>query len=113
MSQGDKMVMCYSGEIPCYRVCFCTRRNGLQDTCPLTGCGGKPPCLTTPLPSCEPSGFSQPRSYKDIEFILCPAKTNGSRRSVSKRHPSSAPVTKDVSYASYCDPRSVQTAHTY
>ncbi|KAF6199550.1 hypothetical protein GE061_007576 [Apolygus lucorum] len=142
MSQGGKMVVCFSEEIPesfkiqrgspyyipehtpgrlpavgevaeryqvisdtCYRVCFCTRRNGLQDSCPLTGCGGKPRCLTTPLPSCDPSGFAPKKSSKDVEYILCPAIKRESKRSLCKRHPSSAPV----SQASHCDPKSTKT----
>ncbi|XP_063236327.1 sperm mitochondrial-associated cysteine-rich protein-like [Bacillus rossius redtenbacheri] len=36
-----------------YTQCECPRRNGLQDSCPRTGCG-IPACTTLPLPCCCP-----------------------------------------------------------
>jgi hypothetical protein len=39
---------------PDNRICYCGKRNGLQDDCRRTLCQGRPECFTDP-PSCRPS----------------------------------------------------------
>lgn len=39
------------------RRCECPRRNGLQDSCPLSGCRGRKDCLQQPFPDCFPAQY--------------------------------------------------------
>ncbi|KAK3927173.1 Outer capsid protein VP2 [Frankliniella fusca] len=39
------------------RRCECPRRNGLQDSCPLSGCRGRKDCLLQPFPECFPAQY--------------------------------------------------------
>ncbi|CAB0013496.1 unnamed protein product, partial [Nesidiocoris tenuis] len=51
--------------------CDCRKHNGLQDRCQRTECGGKPPCLTQPDPSCGPSNvyMTPPKDKTRAELV--------------------------------------------
>ncbi|XP_014256013.1 uncharacterized protein LOC106670320 [Cimex lectularius] len=57
------------GEV--HRICKCTRRNGLQDDCPMPGCRGNPKCLETPFPTCAPAGFIDSPTTEQYPILCC------------------------------------------
>lgn len=64
--------------------CQCNRRDGLQDFCPRSECGG-PLCRTEPEPLCGPAnGKSLRRKPADPATSLSPADSSGVRRLASK-----------------------------